>query len=85
MESPVKTTPFCSPGATQDDRVLLTHDLSTIIPAMLERLQRAGCCAPVLLVPDSLPIGSVIDDILLLDECSINADWASGVVYLPLG
>jgi hypothetical protein len=35
-------------------------------------------------VPDSLPIGEEIEDILLLDECPIDADWAVGVVYLPL-
>jgi hypothetical protein len=70
---------------TLNDRVILTHDLSTIVPAMRLQLQRAGCCAPIVFVPDSLPIGSVIEEILLLDECSAKADWASGVVCLPLG
>ncbi len=69
---------------TPDDRVILTHD-STIISAMRQQLQRAGRCAPIVYVPDSLPIGSVIEEILLLDECSTKADWASGVVCLPLG
>jgi RNA polymerase primary sigma factor len=69
---------------TLNDRIVLTHDLSTIVPAMRQQLQRAGCCAPIVLVPDSLPIGSAIEEILLLDECSIKADWASGVVCLPL-
>lgn len=71
--------------ATQYDRIVLTHDLSTIIPAMLQQLQQIGSCAPIILVPDSLPTGLVIEEILLLDECSIAADWAAGVVYLPLG
>ena len=31
-----------------------------------------------------LPVGRVIDDILLLDHCSTAADWAAGVLYLPL-
>jgi hypothetical protein len=25
-----------------------------------------------------------IEDVLLLDECSIETDWTSGVLYLPL-
>jgi hypothetical protein len=29
---------------------------------------------PVVFVPDSCPIGAVIEDILLLDECSEKAD-----------
>jgi RNA polymerase primary sigma factor len=74
-----------SPVDAVNDRVILTHDLSTIISAMQQQLQGAGRCAPIVLVPDSLPIGSAIEDILLLDESSTEADWASGVVCLPLG
>jgi hypothetical protein len=70
--------------ATQDGRVVLTHDLSTMIPAMREQLRRASVCAPMVLVPESLPIGSVIEQVLLLDECAVEADWAAGVVFLPL-
>ena len=70
--------------ATRHGRVVLSHDLSTIIPAMRQQLLQTGSCAPIVLVPDSLPIGFVIEEIVLLDECSIEADWASGVVYLPI-
>ena len=70
--------------ATRNDRVLLTHDLTTMVPALLLRRQKQSACAPVLLVPDSLPIGAVIEEILLLDQCSEESDWATGVVYLPL-
>jgi len=54
-----------------------------MVPAMRLQLERAALCTP-LLVPDSLPIAWVIEEILLLDECSIDSDWAAGVVYLPL-
>jgi len=79
----------------QDDRVLLraaaaegqvvvTHDVSTMIPAMREQIRVASRCSPIVFVPDSLPVGSVIEDLLLLDECATEADWAAGVLYLPL-
>jgi hypothetical protein len=71
--------------ATTNGRPVLTHDLSTMIPAMREQLRLFASCAPIVLVPDSLPIGRVIEDLLLLDECSVEPDWASGVIYLPLG
>jgi hypothetical protein len=70
--------------ATANGRTVLTHDLSTIIPAMHEQLRQFGSCSPIVLVPDSLPIGLVIEDILLLDECSVEPDWAQSVIYLPL-
>jgi hypothetical protein len=55
-----------------------------MIPAMQEQLRLFASCSPIVLVPDSLPISLVIEDIVLLDECSVEVDWASGVVYLPL-
>ena len=70
--------------ASSQERVLLTHDLATIIPAMREQLGRNSFCAPVVLVPDSLPIGQAIEEIHLLDECSTEEDWVAGVLYLPL-
>ena len=70
--------------ATQNERVLLTHDLSTMVPAMKEHLRRAFRCAPIVLVPDSLPIGIAIEQILLLELCAAGADWSAGVIYLPL-
>lgn len=68
--------------ATREGRIVLTHDVSTMIPAMREI--RASHCAPIVFVPDSLPVGQAIEEILVLDECSAASDWASGVVYLPL-
>jgi hypothetical protein len=71
--------------ATTNGRVVLTHDLSTMIPAMHEQCRSASLCTPIVLVQDSLPIGPVIEDILLLDTCSVESDWSPGVVYLPIG
>ena len=33
--------------ATMNDRVVLTHDLSTMIPAMQEQVKRFGSCSPI--------------------------------------
>ena len=70
--------------ATTEGRAVVTHDLSTMIPAMRQRRRLASRCAPIVFVPDSMPIGSVIEELHLLDECAAEADWAAGVLYLPL-
>jgi hypothetical protein len=70
--------------ATAEGRVLVTHDLSTIIPAMREQMRIESRCAPIVMVPDSLPVGSAVDDLLILDACAVEADWAAGVLYIPL-
>jgi hypothetical protein len=70
--------------ATAEGRVVATHDLSTMIPAMREQMRLESRCAPIVMVPDSLPIGTAVDDLLVLDECATEADWAAGVIYIPL-
>jgi hypothetical protein len=70
--------------ATDKGRVVATHDVSTMIPAMREQMRLESRCAPIVMVPDSMPIGAAVDDILVLDECAVESDWAAGVIYLPL-
>jgi hypothetical protein len=70
--------------AAADGRIVVTHDLSTMIPAMREQMRLESRCAAIVMVPDSLPIGAAVDDFLLLDRCAVEADWAAGVIYLPL-
>ena len=70
--------------ATAEGRVVATHDLSTMIPAMREQMRFEMRCAPIVMVPDSLPVGTAVDDLLLLDGCVTEADWAAGVIYIPL-
>lgn len=51
--------------ATGEGRVMVTHDVSTTVPAMREPLDQTGRCAPVVLVLDALPINAAIDDLLM--------------------
>ncbi len=70
--------------AAHEGRVLLTHDVSTITRHAYERV-RAGKSMPgVFEVSRSLYLGAVIEDILLLAECSLEGEWESQVRYLPL-
>jgi hypothetical protein len=55
-----------------------------MVPALLLQRQQESGWTLVVLVSDSLPVGVVIEEILLLDQCSEEADWAAGVIYLPL-
>jgi hypothetical protein len=51
--------------ATAAGRVVVTHDVSTMIPAMREQVHIESQCAPIVLVPDSMPAGAAVEDILL--------------------
>lgn len=70
--------------AAQERRVLLTHDVSTITHHAYERV-RAGKPMPgVFEAGRNRPAGAIIEDILLLVECSREGEWEGEVRYLPL-
>jgi hypothetical protein len=67
-----------------EGRVLLTHDVSTITAQAYARV-RAGRNMPgVFEVRRDLLVGTVIEDILLLAESSLDGEWEGQVRYLPL-
>ena len=70
--------------AAQEGRVLLTHDVTTITRYAYERITK-GCSMPgVIEISLDAPIGRVIEDILLVLECSLEEELAGQVQYLPL-
>jgi hypothetical protein len=70
--------------AARDDRVLLTHDVTTMKRYVDERIN-AGLPTPgVFEVSQQTPIARVIEDILLLAECSLQNEWEGQIRFLPL-
>ena len=70
--------------AAKEGRVVLTHDAATMAYFAYERV-KAGLSMPgVIEVADDLPLGQVIDDILLIAENSERKEWEGRVLYLPL-
>jgi hypothetical protein len=64
--------------------VLLSHDVSTIPPAAFQRVRDGRPMPGVFIVPDRMPIGQAIEEILFL---SIDVDideWKDQVLFLPL-
>src|SRR5215211_5707626 len=56
--------------AAQEGRVLLTHDAATMTYFAYERVRVGKPMPGVIEVADDLPIGKVVEDILLLAEYS---------------
>jgi endonuclease/exonuclease/phosphatase family metal-dependent hydrolase len=70
--------------AAQQSRVLLTHDVSTITRYAYERIEAGKIMPGIFEVSRTAPIGSVIEDILLIIECSLEEEWEGQIIYLPL-
>ena len=70
--------------AATENRVVLTHDVSTMTAQAIARVQTGLPMPGLFAVNQSLPIGQVIDDVLLLAECSEPGEWEGQINYFPL-
>lgn len=70
--------------AAEQNRILLTHDRATMPDFAYSRVV-AGISMPgVFVLSDRLPVRQAIDELLLIDACSEQAEWAGVVLFLPL-
>lgn len=70
--------------AASEQRVLITHDVTTM-RAFAEDRVAAGLPMPgVFEVSQDVPIGVAIEEILLLGECSFENEWENQIRFLPL-
>jgi hypothetical protein len=70
--------------AASEGRVLITHDVSTVTRHAYGRVNSGRAMPGVFEVGTDLAVGDVIDDLLLLVECSLDGEWEGQVRYLPL-
>ena len=70
--------------AAREDRILLTHDVSTMSRFAYDRVDAGNPMPGVFEVPRSLAAGVAIEDLLLIAECSQPDEWNEQVWYLPL-
>jgi predicted nuclease of predicted toxin-antitoxin system len=70
--------------AASNERILLTHDRATMPDFAYNRLVRGEPMAGMFVVNDRMPIRQAIEELLLLVDCSDQAEWQGVVLYLPL-
>lgn len=70
--------------AADNGRILLTPDRATMPDFAYNRLIRRETMAGMFVVNDRMPIRQAIDELLLLIDCSEQAEWQGIVLYLPL-
>jgi hypothetical protein len=70
--------------AAAEQRLLLTHDVTTMRPYAEARVAEGKPMPGVFEVSQYLPIGQAIEEILLLAECSLEGEWEGQIRFLPL-
>lgn len=76
--------PIILEWAAQENRVLLTHDVSTITKYAYQRVQEGKHMAGVFEIGRTAPIREIIEDLIWLIDCSLEYEWEGQVRYLPL-
>jgi hypothetical protein len=70
--------------AADQQRVLISHDVNTM-PAHFHAFMRAGKQSfGVFLIPQSLDVGSAIDELVLIWLASSASEWEGRLAWLPL-
>jgi predicted nuclease of predicted toxin-antitoxin system len=70
--------------AAENNRILLTHDRATMPDFAYARLIDGQPMPGVFVLNDRFPVKQAIDELLLIDACSKQVEWAGRVLYLPL-
>jgi len=70
--------------AANENRVVLTHDVTTMSKHAFDRVEKGLAMPGVIEVSQDVPIGEAIEDLVLIAECSLENEWHNQVLYLPL-
>ncbi|MGQ3685487.1 MAG: DUF5615 family PIN-like protein [Candidatus Loosdrechtia sp.] len=78
-----KADPEILDWATAEQRILLTHDVETIPEFVYNRIDRGELVTGVFIVSQDTPFRHIIEDLILVVECSEYEEWQNQVFYLP--
>lgn len=70
--------------AANEQRVVLSHDVTTLTRHAYDRVRLGKPMPGVFEVGRGVPISRAIEDILLLADCSLRGEWEGQERYLPL-
>ena len=70
--------------AADEDRVLVSHDLRTMPRHFGDFLQARGSSPGVLIVPQGLPVGVAIEELVTIWGASDAEEWENRIVRIPL-
>lgn len=69
--------------ASEQGRIVFTHDRQTIPKYAYERIRRQQSMPGVLVVSDKVPIGEAVESLTMYLECGTPDDFDNMVIFLP--
>ena len=78
------TDPEVLEWAASNCRLVVTHDVTTMVGFAYQRVEANLPMPGLIEVPTRLPTKVVVDDLLMLADASLADEWEGQVIYLPL-
>jgi Domain of unknown function (DUF5615) len=79
-----KSDPEVLHWASENGRILVTHDLKTIPKFGYQRITKKQYFSGVIAVSSDFPIGQAIDELAIVVKCSKSNDFENQILYLPI-
>jgi hypothetical protein len=70
--------------AAQEERIILTHDVQTLVKYTYERINQGLPMPGVILVPNTLAIGLALNDLEVIIGSGRSEDFENQVTFIPL-
>lgn len=70
--------------AAHEGRIVVTHDVNTMPAFAYERIRRNQRMPGMFVASQQAALATLIDDVLLIAECSDPSEWDGRVIFLPL-
>lgn len=70
--------------AAIENRVVLTHDVTTMSKHAFDRVNQNLPMPGVIEVSQDVPIGEAIEELVLIAECILENEWQNQVIFLPI-
>ena len=81
---PEASDPAVLDWAAAQGRIVITHDHRTMRPSAEDRLKAGRPMVGLILAPQTVALGQVIDDLVLIAEATTAEEWIGTIVFLPL-
>jgi len=69
--------------AAKEGRILVTHDRKTM-PRHFSEFITVETSPGVIIIPQTLPVASAVDDLMLIWSLSETEEWVNRICFLPL-
>ena len=70
--------------AAKEERIILTHDVQTLVGDAYARVEQGLSMSGVILVPETLAIGKALDDLEVAIGAGRPDDFKDRVTFIPL-